>query len=100
MLIRKGQILAITVGEYSDYTLLDHIRASRDFDSTKEIQRFMDTDESHDNKRGSDNRFIAWSIREGIIETMDRDSVIEWHIGEYGKIVPEIEQWPQQINET
>ena len=41
--IRKGQIVAITSGDYSDYCLLDHVRALRDFEPVAEAERFKPT---------------------------------------------------------
>lgn len=96
MEIKKGQLIAITNGEYSDYTLRDHVRALKDFDSKNEAQRFMDEgdflavqewDKDGDpTEYGSDDRFIAWAIREGLIEPLGPDDVVELWIGSYGRL--------------
>ena len=96
MKIKQGQILAITTGVYSDYTLRDHVRALRDFDTASEVGRFVkegdyiappDWDENGEPSiYGSETRFIAWAIREGLIEPLSKNEVIEWHIGSYEQL--------------
>lgn len=89
MKIKQGQLLAITSGVYSDYTLRDHVRALRDFDTANEISRFLETGDYLDSENSafdSDNRFIAWAIREGLISPLYNGEVIEWHIGAYGEL--------------
>lgn len=96
MKITKGQIVAITNGEYSDYCLRDHLRALKDFDSGEEIKRFKETGPYLEppswNPKGepeeyeSDERFLAWTIREGLMEPLDDGAVTELWIGAYGLI--------------
>lgn len=94
MKVKQMQILAITTGKYSDYTLLDHARALRDFDTTNEISRFVKEGDylapaylnGDPDVDGSDTRFVAWAVREGLIEPLPENDVIEWHIGEYGEL--------------
>lgn len=94
--IKKGQLIALITGEYSDYKLSDHVRALKDFNSGNEITRFMETGDylvvpewSTDNEPysiGAEDRFIAWAIREKLIEPLEADEVIEWYIGSYGRL--------------
>jgi hypothetical protein len=96
MKVKQGQILAITTGAYSDYTLRDHVRALRDFDTTDEIARFMKEgdyiapaewdEDGPPSVYDSDIRFIAWAIRERLIEPLSENEVVEWHVGEYGEL--------------
>ena len=85
MKINKGQIIALTEGEYSDYNLRDHVRALQDFDTTEEIVRFMEIGNylggDEPREYGSDDRFIAWAIREHLIEPLEKNEVVEWHLG-------------------
>jgi len=90
MKIKKGQIVAITKGEYSDYGLYDHLRALRDFDAYEEAERFKVEGEylrapvwdpkGEPVEYGSDDRFLDWAIREGIMEPT-KDEVVELWIG-------------------
>lgn len=96
MKIRKGTIVAITTGEYSDYGLRDHMRALKDFDSDEEKSRFRDSGDylaapewDKDGEKetyGSDDRFIAWCIREELMSPMSADEVVELWIGRYGRL--------------
>ena len=96
MKIRKGQIIALTEGEYSDYNLRDHVRALKDFETGDEIKRFMDSgdylappeyDETGEPTRyGSDDRVIAWAIRNKLSEPLTDSEVVEWYLGAYGDL--------------
>ena len=95
MKIKKGQIVVITKGEYSDYGLYDHLRALRDFDAYEEAERFKVEGEylrapewdqkGEPGEYGSDDRFLAWLLREGIMEPT-KDEVVELWIGGYGSL--------------
>lgn len=96
MKISAGQLIAITNGEYSDYCLRDHVRALKDFDAAREAERFKvegdylappEWDKNGEPAHyGSDERFIAWMIREGLIEPLDADTVVELWVGAYGEL--------------
>lgn len=90
MKISKGQLIAITNGEYSDYCLRDHMRALQDFNAHDEAERFKKTDDylsknqysaGRPSKYGSDMRFLAWLIRENIVEPLEHGTVVELYIG-------------------
>lgn len=87
--IRKGQIIAITDGEYSDYCLRDHMRALRDFDPVAEAERFKPTELRKDYS-GEDAEYIAWLIRESIVETLPIGEVVELHVGSYSCLKPSL----------
>lgn len=76
MKITKGQIVAITTGEYSDYCLDDHMRASKDFDTAEEIARFKQ-ECNHRGEEAGQRPFLAWAIREFLMEPTERDEVRE-----------------------
>jgi len=94
--IKKGQIIAISTGEYSDYSVREYVRATRDIDRVAEVKRFKETgpylappswDEKGDPEEyGSDDRFIAWAIKEGLWEPVEADLITEWWIGSYGRL--------------
>lgn len=88
MKITKGQLIAVTCGEYSDYTLKDHVRAVCDFDTSEQIARFkLEGDYFVDGSDyGSDDRFLVWLLKANIIEPLEVDSVIEWWVGCYGEL--------------
>ncbi len=78
MIIKKGTIVALTLGEYSDYCLHGHVRALQDISTGDVIRRYMEGREGH---YGIHLEFIAWMIREGMIEPVS-DGVTEWWIGD------------------
>ena len=90
MKIKKGQIVAITTGDFSYYSVNDHLRALRDFDAYEEAERFKREGDylvpyKYDpngtpNHSGSTGRFLAWAIREGLMEPT-HDEVVELWIG-------------------
>lgn len=94
MKIAAGQLIAITSGEYSDYCLRDHVRALRDFGTQEEAERFMregdyltppDWDSTGEpDAYDSDTRYLAWLIRERIVEPCLE--VVELHIGSYNQL--------------
>ena len=96
MKIKKGQLIALTRGAYSDYCLTGHATALVDFDTDEIIKLFkesgdylaaMDWDDSGEKSDyGSDDRFVAWLIREEIIEPCAEDAVVEFYIGEYRRV--------------
>lgn len=88
MKIKKGQIVAITSGEYSDYCLRGHMRALRDFDAHEEMERFKREGDYLVQQRGwgmtphgAEERFMAWMTREGLLAPMDDETVVELYIG-------------------
>ena len=90
MKINKGQIVAITSGEYSDYCLQEHWLAGRDFDVEQELARFKKTGPYRlppdSDLEGSDDRFIAWAVREELLVPLEDNAVVELWIGAYGRL--------------
>lgn len=106
MLIKKGSVINLTNGAYSDYCLRGTMRALRDLDTKELVAKFVELNKekltpqnhyrseevqcykskSYDFHVG--NEFIAWLNREGYVE--DTLDVREWWIGDYSDIyVPE-----------
>jgi hypothetical protein len=96
MKIKQGQVVAITTGEYSDYCLRDHLLALKDFDAKAEAERFKEVGdyfavpeydpEGEPETWGCHDRFLAWAIREGLLEPLNDASVVDLHIGSYGEL--------------
>lgn len=99
MKVTKGQIIAITTGICSDYCLRGHVIALKDFDAIREAEKFKNSSDEYLDKRwigkagyseatamrmaeyGSEHRFLAWAIREGLIEEAQAGVVCELYIG-------------------
>lgn len=86
MKINKGQIIAFTNGQYSDYCLRDHMRALEDFQTADKMNEFKASPEFQSvNCWEQDDAFMAWLVKTGIVEPLG-DEVVEWHIGSYGEL--------------
>lgn len=93
MLISKGQIVAISEGEYSDYGVRDHVRATLDFDTVVCVRRFRTETPPEDDewcKSGDSYKFIAWMQAQGYWEPLEGGELVEFHVGTYGRL--EIEE--------
>ena len=82
MEIKRGQLLAITKGEYSDYYLVDHMRACKDFD-TQEAQELFKKEVYVEWRFEEINKFLAWLITNGYVTPCETNEVIEVHLGSY-----------------
>lgn len=90
MLIARGQVIALTSGQHSDYCLRDHVRALRDFDTDAVVSEFMATpaylktpSHPHEDvmwwrRMQAEDRFFDWLIRNGFVEPLPSGEVIEW----------------------
>ncbi|MBJ9709841.1 hypothetical protein [Burkholderia gladioli] len=86
MKIIKGQIIAFTNGEYSDYCLRGHMRALEEFETGDKVAAFKTTPESVSaNTWEQDDAFMAWLVKTSAVEPIDNE-VLEWHIGSYGQL--------------
>lgn len=92
MRCKKGDILYLTSGEYSDYNMRLSVKVIKGFDTKKIQTKFLnyfnsltdpETGESFDDYRQIDC-FVPWIIREGYIEELEEAK--ELHLGSYGKI--------------
>jgi hypothetical protein len=106
MLIKKGSLINITNGSYSDYCLRGTMRALQDLDTKELVLKFAELNKdkldpvlAYDKKSiryyksktyefSTGDEFIAWLNKEGYVE--DTLEVTEWWVGEYSDIyVPE-----------
>ena len=79
MKVKAGQILALTQGEYSDYCLRDHVRVLKDFDTIEVANNFIDNPKQ--DSWDVLDRFVACLIKDGLIEPLDPNTVVEWCLG-------------------
>ena len=90
MKIKKGQIIALTKGGCSDYSLRGHARALCSFETKEVISDFMQTSDflrtDLPSSFGNDYRFTAWAIRKNLIEPLEDGDVVEWCLGSYGEL--------------
>lgn len=106
MLIKKGSLINLTNGSYSDYCLRGTMRALQDLDTKELVAKFTELYKdkleprlAYDKKTVRyyttttyefqvSDEFIAWLNNEGYVE--DTLEVTEWWIGDYSDIyVPE-----------
>jgi hypothetical protein len=86
MKINKGQIIAITTGEYSDYCLHGHMKALLDFETKLIARDYLKLNPPTDYDWDAHDKFIAWLISEGFVEPLDESCVIEFYIGSYNRL--------------
>ena len=92
MKIKQGTILALTKGEYSDYCLMGHVKALRDFDSDNTRVDFvaqLSQEDKQDWAFDLFDKYAAWLIQWGYVK--DYDSVIELYLGDYSSSLLEVE---------
>lgn len=95
--IKEGAVLVITSGSYSDYWVRDFLRVTRSFEQDDVVERFKASDRYLVDREvfgecpdGSHERFMAWLISEGLVETVAPDAVREWHLGNGWDLEPRI----------
>lgn len=88
MKIKKGQLIILSEGEYSDYHILDSFKAVRDFDTNDVLNSFCELHpegrtalDSRYNESLMDN-FEQFLLDEGYVEELE---TTEWVISHYGK---------------
>lgn len=86
MLIKKGTVLCLETGEYSDYVVHGPFRVLRDFDQGQVVAQFKaQWTPPHEWRDEPDpDEFMGWLVSERYIE--DIDPVLRWHLGSYGSM--------------
>lgn len=88
--LKVGDLLSISTGEYSDYSVCGPVRIIRPFVKHEVCEAYRKTypkqkawglDEDPD-----PFGFLPWLISEGYAE--DIDGHTEWHVGSYGRFEP------------
>ncbi len=84
--MKPGELVIISTGEYSDYSLqgLFKIMAPFEFEAKKTefLNKFPELVESY----SALDKFLPWLVAEGLIED---HSFTEWHLGSYSTIDPQ-----------
>ena len=92
---KKGSVLQLTVGEYSDFRTCGLLVAIQDIDLPKLAQEMTDGKNSYDD--GSEpGDFASWLIANGYAMPVDANEV---HLGAYGRWEEEfgvqyVDGWP------
>jgi hypothetical protein len=92
MKIAKGNLLILTMGEYSDYSIGERFVALQDMD-TREVEAafkasglYLDADGYADDWL---DRFPKWMIDAGYVRLADRSKVQLWWIGSWLECEPD-----------
>lgn len=83
--LKKGALLIIETGEYSDRSWNGPVRMLKDFakvDLTEDFKREWKPQNKWEHKPSPDD-FLPWLIRTGRAE--DVEGVEAWHVGSYGQ---------------
>jgi hypothetical protein len=86
--LKKGTLLIIETGEYSDRSWSGPVRLLGDYvkaDLAEEFKREWKPENDWDD-RPSPGEFLPWLIKAGKAESVD--DVEEWHVGSYGDFEP------------
>ena len=90
MILKKGQLIAITTGEYSDYCLVDHMRLLCDLDFDVIRREFFAQKEPLKEREYDDagfyNQFLVWAIKMNYLESLEPDTVLEVYFSKYGEL--------------
>lgn len=101
MKIVVGTTLVFETGEYSDYSFTGPFRVLREFDQAEICETFKDAwrEQEYDEWDKPDGPdLIAWMAKEGYVE--DIPNVVSWHVGSYGELDAEIQDAPDNEEET
>lgn len=85
-IVKKGQIMVLTSGDYSDYGINAIFKALEDFDLDAEVQEYykQETEVQFDrNRRKTGIDFPAWLVKWRVAEEVD---FLEIHTGDYGEV--------------
>ena len=100
MIIKKGQIITFSEGEYSDYCVEALVSASKEF-NVKERQGEWELEHTDpDNEKHKSRRlkvdginFLPWLVLHGLVGYVDD---IEIHTGSYGILATDIRRTAQR----
>jgi hypothetical protein len=91
--IKKGTLVLLTSGEYSDYDLKAIGRATQDIDPEGLRQEWFSMHpEQADQYSAEFYAFVAWLAKSGLIEEMP---CVELHLGSYGNLEPKVSSGPK-----
>lgn len=81
---KKGEIVVLTDGEYSDYRIEGIFRARVDFELAKICKEFV-RDKPRVGEGGLKDQFFPWLVEKGYAEDLD---TLELHLGGYRGFQP------------
>lgn len=92
--IRKGTLLLLSRGEYSDYDVTAVCRATQDFDPDALKREWLDAHPDQDEQYRADlSAFLAWLLNvKAIAEELE---VTELHLGSYSTLDPYVRREPK-----
>lgn len=90
--IKTGEMVMITVGEYSDYQVTGLFKALKDFNPDEIVARFREekltAEEREDNwAQQMISRHILFLLELGVVEQVQ---AAEMHLGSYGGLDPRV----------
>ena len=82
MEIKRGEILALTTGEYSDYQLFTLVEAIQDFDINELKEKYLEENPNQcDPHWFTDAQFVKWIIINAkVVKELDYR---EWYLGSH-----------------
>src|SRR6185312_10920888 len=87
MKIKRGTLLVLETGEYSDYTFHGPFRVMKGFDEVKVVdlhrKQWKPENPEWDTEPDTDS-FMGWLTAQGYIEPVE--NLVSWHIGSYGRL--------------
>ena len=82
--IKLGQLFYLTTGEYSDYGVMGHFEALKNFNLYQESQIYLkDFPEQREPYQFDDDRFIIYLEKKGLIGDLDISS---YHLSSYSNL--------------
>jgi len=81
--IKKGELIMVTKGVYSDYISMGHFRAKKDFSPSELRSRYLkDRPQEAEMSHFSSYSFLNWiSVDLDLLEEVD---CVEFHLANYG----------------
>lgn len=87
--LKKGTLLIVETGEYSDRSWSDPVRVLKDVlkaNLVEEFKRKWKKPKDGWRDTPSPDDFLPWLVKTGYVEFVD--NVHSWHVGSYGEFEP------------
>jgi predicted ATP-binding protein involved in virulence len=95
VVVKKGDIVLCSSGEYSDYSIMSVGRANKDFNTDELKAEYLSINpEEKKDYSFVDSKFIKWLVVDK--ELLEEITYTEWHISDYGNID---EAWAEKRQE-
>ena len=87
--LENGEVVIVTTGEYSDYSMGASFRVLKKVNLDDEHQKFELSLLGEDRDEWNDHtRFTAWLVSQGCVEEF---KTVEFHMGSYGRWEPSLQ---------